>query len=389
MYDSIIFKDRKKLSPRYLPKEISHREKQIDLLVRTFLDIKDEADKFPLTVIQIIGPAGIGKTSTVMKFSDILEKELKKNKINIKIVYINLKLQGGNKYAIYKYLLSCVAPELPAQGLSAEEMLRQMLDYLITNNIYSIIILDEIDYLIKISKEIGIIYDLTRLNEFDPSKKCDVKGVIFIARSTEFYEKLDEAELSSMGRAYIEFPNYTIEQVSDILMRRSKDAFQDNVIGTDIIDWIAKIVVSPIVNGDIRYALDLLSYAGNLAESEGREKVMLDHVKKINKQIYNGITDDDIKELSKLQIIVLLGIIKGLKIKNKDYVELKEVRMQSLEIAEKYESRKLDVEDILDDLAARKIIKIISLKKISLISSSIENLEKTLISKIDSAFEFK
>jgi len=389
MYDSIIFKDRKKLSPRYLPKEISHREKQIDLLVRTFLDIKDDSDKFPLTVIQIIGPAGIGKTSTVMKFSDILENELKKSKINIKIVYINLKLQGGNKYAIYKYLLSCIAPELPAQGLSAEEMLRQMLDYLIINNIYSIIILDEIDYLIKISKEIGIIYDLTRLNEFDPSKKCNVKGVIFIARSTEFYEKLDEAELSSMGRAYIEFPNYTIDQVIDILIRRSKDAFQDNVIGTDILDWIAKTVVSPIVNGDIRYALDLLSYAGNLAESEGTEKVLLDHVKKINKQIYNGITDDDINELSKLQIIVLLGIIKGLKIKNKDYVELKEVRMQSLEIAEKYKLKKLDVEDILDNLATRKIIKIISLKKISLISSSIDNLEKTLMSRIDSDLDSK
>jgi archaeal cell division control protein 6 len=389
MYESIIFKDRKKLSPRYLPKEISHREKQIDLLVRTFLDIKDDPDKFPLTVIQIIGPAGIGKTSTVIKFSDILDNELRKSKINIKIVYINLKLQGGNKYAIYKYLLSCIAPELPAQGLSAEEMLRQMLDYLILNNVYSIIILDEIDYLIKISKEIGIIYDLTRLNEFDPSKKCNVKGVIFIARSTEFYEKLDEAELSSMGRAYIEFPNYTIDQVSDILIRRSKDAFQDNVIGTDIIDWIAKIVVSPIVNGDIRYALDLLSYAGNLAESEGTEKVLLDHVKKINKQIYNGITDDDIKELSKLQIIILLGIIKGLKIKNRDYIDLKEVRMQSLEIAQKYKVRKLDVEDILDDLATRKIIKIISLKKISLISSSIENLEKSLMSKIDSTLDFK
>lgn len=389
MYESIIFKDRKKLSPRHLPKEISHREKQIDLLVRTFLDIKDDPDKFPLTVIQIIGPAGIGKTSTVIKFSDILDNELRKSKINIKIVYINLKLQGGNKYAIYKYLLSCIAPELPAQGLSAEEMLRQMLDYLILNNVYSIIILDEIDYLIKISKEIGIIYDLTRLNEFDPSKKCNVKGVIFIARSTEFYEKLDEAELSSMGRAYIEFPNYTIDQVSDILIRRSKDAFQDNVIGTDIIDWIAKIVVSPIVNGDIRYALDLLSYAGNLAESEGTEKVLLDHVKKINKQIYNGITDDDIKELSKLQIIILLGIIKGLKIKNRDYIDLKEVRMQSLEIAEKYKVRKLDVEDILDDLATRRIIKIISLKKISLISSSIENLEKSLMSKIDSTLNFK
>jgi archaeal cell division control protein 6 len=384
MYDSIIFKDRKKLSPRYLPKEIPHRENQIDLLIRTFLDIKDDPDKFPLTVLQIIGPAGIGKTSTVIKFSDILENELRKNKINIKIVYINLKLQGGNKYAIYKYLLSCIAPELPAQGLSAEEMLRQLLDYLSINNMYCLIILDEIDYLIKISKEIGIIYDLTRLNEFDPSKKCNVMGVIFIARSTEFYEKLDEAELSSMGRTYIEFPNYTIDQVSDILIRRSKDAFKENVIGTDIIDWISKIVISPIVNGDIRYALDLLSYAGNLAESEGTERVLLDHVKKINKQIYNGITDEDIIDLSKLQIIVLLGIIKGLKIKNKDYLDLKEIRIQSLEIAERYKLRKLDIEDILDDLATRKIIKIISLKKISFISSSVENLEKTLISKIDS-----
>ena len=389
MYESIIFKDRKKLSPRYIPKEIPHREKQIDLLIRTFLDIKEDPDKFPLTILQIIGPAGIGKTSTVIKFSNILENELRKSKINIKIVYINLKLQGGNKYAIYKYLLSCIAPELPAQGLSAEEMLRQMLDYLIINNVYSIIILDEIDYLIKIAKEIGIIYDLTRLNEFDPSKKCNVKGVIFIARSTEFYEKLDEAELSSMGRAYIEFPNYTIEQISDILIKRSRDAFQANVIGTDIIDWIAKIVVSPVVNGDIRYALDLLSYAGNLAESEGTERVLIDHVKKINKQIYNGITDDDIKELSNIQIIVLLGIIKGLKIKNRDYVDLKEIRMQSLEISEKYKIRKLDVEDILDDLATRKIIKILSLKKISLTSSSIENLEKILISKIDSHPDFK
>ena len=389
MYESIIFKDRKKLSPRYIPKEISHREKQIDLLVRTFLDIKDDPDNFPLTILQMIGPAGIGKTSTVIKFSDILENELRKNKINIKIVYINLKLQGGNKYAIYKYLLSCIAPELPAQGLSAEEMLRQMLDYLIINNMYSIVILDEIDYLIKISKEIGIIYDLTRLNEFDPSKKCNVKGVIFIARSTEFYEKLDEAELSSMGRAYIEFPNYTIQQTSEILIRRSRDAFQENVIGTDIIDWIAKIVVSPVVNGDIRYALDLLSYAGNMAESEGTERVLLDHVKKINSQIYNGITDDDINEFSNAQIFVLLGIIKGLKIKNRDYIDLKEIRMQSLEISQKYKVKKLDVEDILDDLATRKIIKIISLKKISLISSSIENLEKTLISKIDSNFDSK
>ncbi|MDF2737527.1 MAG: cdc6, partial [Nitrososphaeraceae archaeon] len=116
---------------------------------------------------------------------------------------------------------------------------------------------------------------------------------------------------------------------------------------------------------------------------------LLEQIRKINRQIYNGITDEDIKELSNSEIIILLGMIRGLKIKNKDYVDLKEIRIQSLELAEKYKVRKIDVENILDDLAERKIIKIIALKKISLISSSIENLEKVLISKIDSKFDSK
>ena len=146
-------------------------------------------------VLQIIGPAGIGKTSTVLKFSRILGEDFAKNRLKIKTAYVNLKLQGGNKYAIYKFLLERIAPELPAQGLSAEEMLRYLLRYLSENKIYALIILDEIDYLIKVTKDSGIIYDLTRLNEFDPDKPGNVKGVIFIARSIEFYSKLDQAEL--------------------------------------------------------------------------------------------------------------------------------------------------------------------------------------------------
>ena len=380
-----IFKDRTKLSPRYIPSELVHRERQIHLLVRIFTDIQKDPDNFPLTVLQVIGPTGIGKTSTIMKFSSILEKELRSNKINLKIAYINLKLHGGNKYAIYKYLLNCIAPELPPQGLSAEEMLRQMLDYLILNNIYSLIILDGIDYLIKISKETGIIYDLTRLNEFDPTKKCNVKGVIFISRSTEYYEKLDKAELSSLGRGFIEFPPYTIEQISDILMRRSKEAFENNVVGTDIIDLVAKIIISPIINGNIRYALDLLSYAGNLAESEGTRRILSEHIRKINRQIYNGITDEDIKDLKNNEIIVLLAMVRGLKIKNRDYIDLKEIRIQTLEILEKYKLRKIDIENTLDELVEKKIIKILSLKKISLITTSFDTLENILSGKIESS----
>lgn len=378
MEESFIFKDRTKLSPRYIPKELPHREKQIDLLKRIFSNLKNDPDKYPLTILQIIGQAGIGKTSTLLRFGNLLKEELANNKINSKMVYINLKLQGGNKYAIYKYMLGCIAPELPAQGLSAEEMLRQMIDYLDNTSSYALIILDEIDYLIKISKDIGIIYDLTRLNEFNPNKRCNVKGVIFIARSIEFYEKLDEAELSSLGRVPIEFPTYTIEQVSDILVQRSVEAFHKEVISTDIIDWISKIIISSEINGDIRYALDLLTYAGNIAENEGTKKIFLDQVKRVHEQIYKGITDEDIKDLSKEQIVILLAIIRGLRIKKKDYVELKEIRMQVLDISEEIKIKKLDVEDVLTELDTKKIIRIHSLKKISLLSASIDKLEKIL-----------
>jgi len=378
MEESFIFKDRTKLSPRYIPKELPHREKQIDLLKRTFSNLKNDPDKYPLTILQIIGQAGIGKTSTLLRFGNILKEELANNKINSKIVYINLKLQGGNKYAIYKYMLGCIAPELPAQGLSAEEMLRQMIEYLDNTSSYALIILDEIDYLIKISKDIGIIYDLTRLNEFNPNKRCNVKGVIFIARSIEFYEKLDEAESSSLGRVPIEFPTYTIEQVSDILVQRSVEAFNKEVISTDIIDWISRIIISSEINGDIRYALDLLTYAGNIAENEGTKKILLDQVKRVHEQIYKGITDEDLKDLSKEQIVILLAIIRGLRIKKKGHVELKEIRMQVRDIAEENKIKKLDVEDVLSELDTKKIIRIHSLKKIILLSASIDKLEKIL-----------
>src|SRR5574339_128141 len=378
MEESFIFKDRTKLSPRYIQKELPHREKQIDLLKRTFSNLKNDPDKYPLTILQIIGQAGIGKTSTLIRFGNLLKEELANNKINSKIVYINLKLQGGNKYAIYKYMLGSIAPELPAQGMSAEEMLRQMIEYLDNTSSYALIILDEIDYLIKISKDIGIIYDLTRLNEFNPNKRCNVKGVIFIARSIEFYEKLDEAELSSLGRVPIEFPTYTIEQVSDILVQRSVEAFNKEVISTDIIDWISRIIISPEINGDIRYALDLLTYAGNIAENEGTKKILLDKVKRVHEQIYKGITDEDLKDLSKEQIVILLAIIRGLRIKKKDHVELKEIRMQVIDIAEENKIKKLDVEEVLSELDTKKIIRIHSLKKIILLSASIDKLEKIL-----------
>jgi archaeal cell division control protein 6 len=382
MSESAIFRDRSKLSPRYMPEELPHRQAQIQQIIQVFSEAPKDPDKFPLTILQVIGVAGIGKTSTVIRSSKIVEEQFAKNRLTLKTAYINLKLQGGNKYAIYRFLLERLAPELPAQGLSAEEMLRYLLRYLRENKQYALIIMDEIDYLIKTSKDSGIIYDLTRLNEFEPDKPCNVKGVIFIARSTEFYSRLDPAELSTLGRVPMEFHPYTLQQVSDILESRSAQAFNPKAIGSDVIDKVSSITTSAEVNGDVRYALDLLLYAGNFAESQGTGRVTLDHVRKVHGQVHPSITSEDIEQLSRNHLLSMVALVRALKGKKKPYVELKDVRLYAAELAEQFKIKKIDVEDYLDDLRSRRLVDIKSLKEIGLHGASLAELEPALMSKI-------
>ena len=378
MPESTIFLDRSKLSPRYVPTELPHREKEIERIYHTFRDSFNSPERFPLTIMQIVGPAGIGKTSTVLATMRLLDDQFEKNRLKMKVAYVNLKLQGGNKYAIYRFILEKIAPELPAQGLSAEEMLRFLLRYLIENKIFVFVVLDEIDYLIKITKDSGIIYDLTRLNEFDPESPCHVKGVIFVARSTEFYSKLDQAELSSLGRVPVRFPMYSLKQVGDILSKRCSEAFRPRIVGSDLIDKVSEITVSSDVKGDIRYSLELLLYAGNLAESNNAGAVSLEHILKVHSQIHPSLTLDQIRELSKNQLVTLLAVTIAMRVRDKNYVDIREIRSHAIAICEDLKIRKLEVEDYLDDLQTKSIIEIRSLKEIGIHSVSVDELQAVL-----------
>lgn len=382
MSDSSIFRDRSRLSPRFIPDELPHRQGQIQQIVHVFSGTITDPDKFPPTVLQVIGPAGIGKTSTVITSSRQIEEQFKKNRLYLKTAYINLKLQGGNKFAIYRFLLERIAPTLPAQGLSAEEMLRYLLQYLRENKEFALIIMDEIDYLIKTSKDSSIIYDLTRLNEFEPDKPCNIKGVVFIARGTEFYSRLDPAELSTLGHMSIEFKPYSAAQASDILDSRCTQAFAPKTVGSDIIDKVASITTSEEVKGDVRYALDLMLYAGNLAESEGTGRVTLDQIRKVHGQIHPSLTTEEIDQLSKPQILSLVALVRALKVKKKPYAELKEIRLHADELASQFGIKKLEVEDHLDDLKARRLVDIKSLKEIGLHGASLAEIEPVLLGKM-------
>ncbi|MGB8162655.1 MAG: AAA family ATPase [Nitrososphaeraceae archaeon] len=383
MSESRIFHDRSKLSSRYIPDELHHREKDMSLLLTMFKDSYIKPDEFLFSTPQIVGRSGIGKTSTIMKFSKMLENEFIKSGLTLKVAYVNLKLQGGNKYAVYRFLLEKIAPELPSQGLSAEEMLRYLLSYLTENKLYTLIILDEIEFLLRSNKDSGIIYDFTRLNEFDLSKHCNVIGVVFIARSTDFHDKIDSSELSTLGRLPIEFKPYSIDEISDILLTRTSESFNPNVVGTDIIDEVSLITTSSQVGGDVRYALDLLLYAGNLAEANGSDRITLDQIRKAHGYNKPSLTIEDLKELPKSHLLTLMAILKVQNKRKKQYIELKEIRVYALELADEYKIKKFEFEDSMNDLLERKIVEMKSLKEIGMNITSLVELEPLLEQQIN------
>jgi DNA-binding transcriptional regulator LsrR (DeoR family) len=74
-----------------------------------------------------------------------------------------------------------------------------------------------------------------------------------------------------------------------------------------------------------------------------------------------------------------------LKSKKKPYVELKDVRLYASELADQLGMKKIDVEDYLDDLKARKLVDIKSLKEIGLHGASLAELEPVLMSRVKGA----
>jgi archaeal cell division control protein 6 len=71
-----------------------------------------------------------------------------------------------------------------------------------------------------------------------------------------------------------------------------------------------------------------------------------------------------------------------LRARKKQYVELKEIRQRASELSEEFKLKKLDVEDYLNDLEARKIIEIRSLKEIGMHATSLNELEPILQKQI-------
>jgi len=378
-----IFKDKDRLLPNFPIEKywstLPHRSKQVEMLWSIYGNVIEKKGESFLRVTQIIGPAGTGKTCTLRFFGDSFEREARSHGVDVKHLYVNLRLEGGRRVILYRSLLEKVDPNLVSTSLSAEEMLRNLVEYLQARRKRILLTIDEVDYYVRHFKDEGIIYDLTRLNELTLDRPCGVVGATFLARDKKFHDLLDVAELSTLGRSYVPFPAYTSTQVAEILEKRVEEALHPGACPIDVIEFIADVTARPPVNGDMRYALDLLLYSGTLAENQGSGEIRPEHVRRVISETYPVITTEDILSLPDTEKLILLAAVRALRRRGSPYVPLREIRDMVAVVHEEYGFKPVEeVEEYVQDLSDRGIIDIKSLSQIGISGVTTEDLDRFL-----------
>lgn len=253
----------------------------------------------------IYGKPGTGKTAvTRYVISKLMERS---NEINrpIRFSYINCRL-AGTEYRVASALARDVEIQVPFTGLAVREVFERFKNKVMSDGHPVILVLDEVDSLVTRYGD-DLLYGLTRMN--DEAPKANVM-IIGISNDVRFKEYLDPRVLSSLSEEEIIFKPYTPEELEAILRDRVDLAFKKGSISNEAVALCAAI--SGAEHGDARKALDLLRIAGELAESEGSDRVGIPHINKARERIEQNRVVEVVRSLPLHSKLVLAAVLDSL-----------------------------------------------------------------------------
>ena len=302
--ENTVFKNKSVLQINYTPDSMPHRDKQIES-VASILAPSLRGER--VSNLFIYGKTGTGKTLCVQYVTkEILSRVRDSGKDNLRVVYVNCKLKkvADTEYRILAEIISSLGERVPATGLPTDAVYSKFIEIIERKKQLVLIVLDEIDQAVKKISD-GFLYNLTRLNSELKNAQISLVG---ISNSLTFMDGLDPRVRSSLGEEEIVFPPYNALQLQEILKKRSKEAFLENVLEEGVIAKCSAFAARE--HGDARRALDLLRVAGELAEREGSKKLSLEFIDKANKKIERDKMLDIIENEPKQHQLVLYSIIK-------------------------------------------------------------------------------
>ncbi|MFZ1897644.1 ORC1-type DNA replication protein [Methanoregula sp.] len=305
-----IFRDREVLRHSYRPQILPHRQPQIDTIASILApSLRNET---PSNIL-IYGKTGTGKTASVRYVGSELEKASSTMGTTCRIVHLNCEVID-TQYRVLAQIAKCIDGfeevssdktriHIPMTGWPTDQVYAELKNQLEAGGGVLVIVLDEIDKLVKKSGD-DTLYNLTRINSDLKRSKVSIIG---ISNDLSFKDFLDPRVLSSLSEEEIVFPPYNAPQLVDILTQRAAGAFIDGAIAEGVIPLCAALAAQE--HGDARRALDLFRISGELADRDESKQVTEEHVKQAQAKIETDSMIECIATLPSQSKLILFSML--------------------------------------------------------------------------------
>ena len=377
-----IFRQKAVLQANYKPESILHRDDEVNQIAHILapaLKLEKPSNLF------LYGKTGTGKTTCARYIVDHMHSVSKERDIALNIIYLNCKLKriADTEYRLVSQLVTEFGTQVPSTGLPTDDIYNIFINLLERRKQLLVIIIDEIDQLVKKAGD-GIIYNLTRLNTELKHSQITMVG---ISNDLLFIDNIDPRVKSSLSEEEVVFSPYNALQLQDILKKRAKIAFCEGALQQGVIEKCAAYAARE--HGDARRALELLRVAGELCERVDKKQVTIDFIDKAEEKIERDRVQDTVRSQPRQHQLTFYSVL-CLDKKQKSTIYTGEVYELYKELCDKVGVRPLTQRRLSDIIAELDMLGVITANVISKgrfgrtreISASLPNHAKQHVKKI-------